>query len=173
MFVFRPLIEEILTVDEITVDEFGDNFSVSIPIGEGDNTYLVLVCEAKLIAYEVEEFYEFSFHFELVPGEGEDDPDPENAPDVEELWTEASVAPYKPVELAGQMLSQVCECYKALVPKVDKFPIYRVTYGVIDPENVPQRHEVLTNVLQNEGYEISEEGTDDQGRQFWMMTPAV
>lgn len=169
---FRPLISEVLTADEITVESFGDDFSVTVPIGQSDDAQimLTLVCEAKASEYEEEAFFEFGFHFELVPLA---EADPEDAPEIEELWTAAATAPYKPVELQGMLLSQVCECYKALAQKVDKSSIYRVSYGAIDPENVPQRHEILTNVLEDEGYEISDEGTDELGRQFWMMTPKV
>ena len=170
--VFRPLIEAVITADEITVDKFGPAFSVTIPIGESDDaqTALALVCEAKPSEHEGDEFYEFSFHYDLIPlAEAE----PEHAPEIQELWTSQAVAPYKPPELKRVLLSQVCECYKALVTKIDKSPIYRVSYGVIDPENIPQRHEVLTNLLQGEGYEISEEGTDELGRQFWMMNVKV
>ena len=169
---FRPLIDAVVTADEITVDEFNGDFSVTIPIGESDDeqTYLVLVCEAKLSGHEEDTFYDFSFHYELTPLA---DAEPEQAPDIEEFWTSQTVAPYKPVELEGVVLSQVCECYKSLVKKIEKAPIYRVSYGVIDPENVPQRHEVLTNVLNNEGYEVSNDGTDELGRQFWMMTVKV
>jgi len=173
--VFRPLIDAVITADEITVDEIPAGwFSITIPIGESDDqqTVLTLVCEAKPSGHEGDAFYEFSFHFERVPL-ANPDANPEDVPEVEELWTSEAVAPYKPAELEGKLLSQVCECYKALVPKIEKSPIFRVSYGAIDPENAPLRHEVLTNVLNNEDYEISEDGTDELGRQFWMMTAKV
>jgi hypothetical protein len=173
ILVFRPLISAILTADEIAVDDIGGDLSATIPIGESDDaqTRLTLVAEAKLTGHEGDTFYELGFHFELVPLAHPDEL--ENPPDIEELWTAAAVAPYKPVELEGQLLSQVCECYKAIVKKAYECPIYRVSYGVIDPENPPHRHEILTNLLEDEGYEIADEGTDELGRRFWLMRPKV
>jgi hypothetical protein len=86
---YRPLIDAVITADELTVDELPKGwFSVTIPIGESDDqqTVLTLVCEATPSGHEGDAFYEFSFHFERVPL-ADPDASPEEVPEVEELWT--------------------------------------------------------------------------------------
>ena len=65
------------------------------------------------------------------------------------------------------------ECYKALIRRIDNKPIYRVTYGSHPSEEALRKHEILTAVIENEGYIVEENGTDEVGRSFWMMIPKV
>jgi hypothetical protein len=98
---YRPLIDAVITADEISVDQFGTDYSITIPFAQSDDgeTTVSLECNARLESFEDESFYEFSFHITVIP-------DPENPEEIIEIWTP---------EVPGQYIRQKPDrCYYEL-----------------------------------------------------------
>jgi hypothetical protein len=165
---YRPLINAVITADEIPVDKIGSNFLAVIPFAESDDgeTVIALECNARKSAFEDRYFYEFSFCISVTP-------DPNNSKEIAEIWTPEVAGQFIPTGTKKLLLTIVGECYKAFIREIDKMPIYRVTYGSNPSEEALRKHKILTAAIEGEGYVIEESGTDDLGRSFWMMVRHV
>jgi len=155
----KPLINEVILADEITVEGAPQRFYALVPIAEGDGKQAAILCMATFASHEGDDFYEFSFLIFAIDGD-----------EAIQAWTPVAAEPYIPNEIRKLIFPTVCECYKAIIRKIGKMPIYRATYG---QGEVPHRNEKLTSLLESEGYVTDETGTDEYGRTFWMMVPKV
>ncbi len=165
----RPLIQAVITADELEIDQDDDgSFVVVIPFADSeDETYFAsLECKASEGQFEGHDFYEFCFFISLTPIDGEDD-------EIIDIWTSEAARSYVPDEVRKLLLPIVCEAYKKLLEDLGRPSIYRVTYGADPSPEALAKHELITNALQDYGYEIEECGTDETGRAFWMMAPKV
>lgn len=162
---YKPLITAALTADEVDVFEIEGLLQVIVPIAQSENevTTVAIECKAELQWHEEGLHYNLSFCILLMP-------DPDDPNEIRQIWSPREASPYIPDEVRPYVLPTVQECYRAVVRKLDTTPIYRVCHGTA---GVPLRNEVLTNTLEDEGYQITEDGTDELGRAFWVMQREV
>ena len=165
---YRPLIVAVVTADEISIDKRDSSLSAIIPFAESDDgkTIIAVECQANLISFEEQVFYEFCFYISVTPVD-------ESSEEITDIWAPEAARQYIPLETKKLLLPIVGECYKAFIREIDKLPIYRVTYASNPSEEALQKHDFLTAIIENAGYVIEETGTDEIGREFWMMTPKV
>jgi hypothetical protein len=164
---FQPLINAVITADEIYIEKLNGEISAIVPIAREGDTIVSLVCRATLVSYGDEFFYEFSFFLMVIP-EASDLAPNDKVEDLE-IWTPKAAEPYIPQQIREFLLPTVCEGYKALIREIDRMSIYRVTHGAHNLGEEPQRNEILTKTIEDEGYRIEEKGIDELGRVFWKM----
>ena len=92
---YRPLIDAVITADEVSVDKFGSDFLTTIPFAESDDgeTIISMECSARRVgAFGGRSFYEFSFCITVIP-------DPNNSMEIAEIWApEAAANQFIPAE---------------------------------------------------------------------------
>ena len=67
------------------------------------------------------------------------------------------------------VLSCVGAATKTLVAAMRPQIIYRATYLVDPPIPTLAKHQIVTDILLEEGYEVLDAGADRHGRRFWLM----
>ena len=77
---------------------------------------------------------------------------------------------YLPTEVIPLVMPCVCGAIGALVAAVQPAVIYRVTKATQPPDKALMKHQMVTERLVELGFEVQDSGTDDFGRQFWVMT---
>lgn len=125
------------------------------------NRLVSMVCE--LIETNICEVpcWEFSFTVDVVwlDGGGDDF----------RTQNRQMAAPYIPDDLRPKVMDVVCEALKCLVSHANCGMVYRVTKDVAPGEKALKKHDLLTEVLENTGYSVVDEGTDPLNRRFWLM----
>lgn len=106
-------------------------------------------------------FHEFSFSV-IVVSLGGDSP-------TFETQDRTSARAYIPEGCRHLVMPIVSASLRALVNRVRPSVIYRVTKSRNPTSKALQKHVLLTDSLNDEGYRIIESGTDGWGRSFWLL----
>lgn len=77
---------------------------------------------------------------------------------------------YLPDDVVPLVMPCVCGAIGALVETVQPAVIYRVTKATQPPDKALRKHQMVTDRLVELGFQVQDSGTDDFGRQFWVMT---
>ena len=77
---------------------------------------------------------------------------------------------YLPTELIPLVMPCVCGAIGALVDAVHPAVIYRVTKATQPPGKALNKHQMITERLVELDFQVQDSGTDEFGRQFWVMT---
>ena len=77
---------------------------------------------------------------------------------------------YLPDEVVPLVMPCVCGAIGALVETVQPTVIYRVTKATQPPDKALLKHQMVTERLEALGFQVEDSGTDEFGRQFWVMT---
>ena len=77
---------------------------------------------------------------------------------------------YLPAEVVPLVMPCVCEAIGALVEEVQPAVIYRVTKATQPPDKALVKHQMVTARLEELGFQVEDSGTDEFGRQFWVMS---
>ena len=77
---------------------------------------------------------------------------------------------YLPQEVIPLVIPCVCGAIRALVEAVQPAVIYRVTKATQPPDKALAKHQIVTETLVELGFQVQASGTDEFGRQFWVMT---
>jgi hypothetical protein len=77
---------------------------------------------------------------------------------------------YLPAEVVALVMPCVCGAIGALVQAVQPAVIYRVTKATQPPDKALRKHQMVTETLVELGFQVQDSGTDEFGRQFWVMT---
>lgn len=62
-----------------------------------------------------------------------------------------------------------CRCCSALTKLPEPDYIYRITFAASPTAAMLRKHVCVTETLQQNGYSVLKEGTDDHGHLFWLM----
>jgi len=76
---------------------------------------------------------------------------------------------YLPEEVVPFVLPCVSGAIGALVDAVQPTVIYRVTKATQPPDKALAKHQMVTDRLVELGFQVQDSGTDEFGRQFWVM----
>lgn len=157
---FDPLIDQI--PDAFAIEGRGARPTITIPLAASENGNQWVALEVRLwpAYWRGVECHEFKFaiiYFDDELGE----------PAV--IFDRNMAAGY--VERVRHLVMPcVCAAAKELVKSIQPSVIYRATYFAQPPEKSLSKHQMITDMLENAGYEIAQAGTDVYGRQFWLMT---
>jgi hypothetical protein len=77
---------------------------------------------------------------------------------------------YLPAEVVPLVMPCVCGAIGALAGAVQPAVIYRVTKATQPPDKALRKHQIVTERLVELGFQVQDSGTDEFGRQFWVMT---
>jgi hypothetical protein len=77
---------------------------------------------------------------------------------------------YLPDQIIPLVMPCVCGAIGALVETVQPAVIYRVTKATQPPDKALVKHQMVTERLVELDFEVQDSGTDEFGRQFWVMT---
>jgi hypothetical protein len=76
---------------------------------------------------------------------------------------------YLPDEVIPLVMPCVCGAIEALVAAVQPAVIYRVTKATQLPDKALGKHQMVTERLVELCFQVQDSGTDEFGRQFWVM----
>jgi hypothetical protein len=148
---------------DIEVDDSDGCLSVAVPIAEcpDRNRIVSVVCELVETNICADPCWEFSFSIDVFALDG----------CAQQFQTQDRqiAAAYIPAEIRGKVMDVVCHSLKVLVEHVDCAIIYRVTKDRDPHEKSLRKHHLLTEMLENAGYSLIDEGTDPFSRRFWIM----
>ena len=110
-----PLIDAVITADEIEIDEDGADFFAVIPFADDENGafFASLECKAIEVEFEGKTFFEFCFYISLTPMIEDDD-------EITDIWTPEAARPYIPQSVRELLLPIVGEAYKKLIEHLDR-----------------------------------------------------
>lgn len=77
---------------------------------------------------------------------------------------------YLPDQVIPLVMPCVCGAIGSLVEAVQPDVIYRVTKATQPPGKALGKHQMITERLVELGFQVQDSGTDEFGRQFWVMT---
>ena len=153
------------------LDHVPDHFEI-----EGDEThYWVLT----LLAVSDDEVQSVAVRTSLIPFTHEDNAAHELTFEILIAGDEAEVfvtqnrfmaRGYLPDDVVPLVMPCVCGAIGALVKAVQPAVIYRVTKATQPPDKALRKHQMVTERLVELGFRVHDSGTDEFGRQFWVMT---
>jgi hypothetical protein len=158
--VFTPLIDTVPI--DIEVDLSQSRPTITIPLAASENGRQWVAVEARLwpCYWRGVKCHEFKFAIIFFDDDTE-------APAV--IFDRNMAEGY-----VGLVRSLIMPCVRsaaeALVRAVQPDVIYRATYLARPPEKSLPKHHMITDTLERAGYEVAQTGTDQYGRQFWIMT---
>lgn len=106
-------------------------------------------------------FHELTFEIGVLSKNGEDDPFFTMDRDI--------AARYIPPEIHGEIMDIVCHCVGLLVESERPQRVYRVTKTRSTPVKGLAKHQRITDILEQLGYKIGDQGNDDLDRHYWDM----
>lgn len=134
---------------------------VAVPISQDGQRVVSVICELAGTEIDGLVMWEFSFAIDCISLD--DGTEPFRTQDRQ------IAAPYIPDNVRPHIMDMVCECIKLLIEHVKPDYIYRVTKESAPGEKALLKHHMLTKTLENAGYSVLQEGTDQFGRRFWTM----
>lgn len=154
------------------LDQVPDHFEVEGP----DPNYWVLT----LLAVSEDEIRDVAVRTMLIPFTHEDEAAHELKFEIVIAGDEADevfvtqdrfmARGYLPDEVLPLVMPCVCGAIRALVGTVQPAVIYRVTNATQPPDKALTKHQMVTETLVDLDFQVQDSGTDDFGRQFWVMT---
>jgi hypothetical protein len=161
----RPLINAIPT--EIEVYQERSCYLTSVLLAESLDRKFTVSLECRFIRFWHEGLESVEALFQFVKANLEDDDD------VVISQNREAVRMWLPPECVKLALPLAAACYERLVAEVKPRRIYRRTcYPNLPPEAVEKNHH-MRRTLEACGYEVTEDGTDDDGCEFWVMEPKL
>ncbi|MDF1721945.1 MAG: hypothetical protein P1U65_14835 [Minwuia sp.] len=80
-----------------------------------------------------------------------------------------SLLRFLPPEFRQPLLDTVLVCVRHLIADVAPIRIFRVTKTRNMPSKAMRKHDLITSVMQSNGYTVIDDGLDRAGRRYWML----
>lgn len=167
---FLPILEQVPEDIEITDDGCGHEcaeYFTSVAVATCDVTEKVLSIDCKLTYVFGPEtppncpfFHEFSFA--VTVGDL-------NEIEVAFSTQDREIARrYLPEIIVPMVMPIVLNSCSNLIERVRPPTIYRVTKTRNPPPKALQKHDLITKLIEDKGYDVQENGTDPHDRAFWL-----
>jgi len=153
---FRPTLEG--PPFDLQIEDDHGCLAISVEIASSGDRIVVVVCELTDLD---QPYAEFSFSIAVVSLDQTH----------EEFQTQDRqiAAPFIPDGVRPSVMRVVCSCLDAMVKRAKPLGVYRVVKEPNAHEKALKKHEMLTEVLENTGYFVEDQGTDPFDRRFCTM----
>ncbi|MFP5329400.1 MAG: hypothetical protein ACLGHC_04600 [Alphaproteobacteria bacterium] len=152
---FEPLIDSVPDIIEID----GDTATISLA-ADGQRTVAV---EVRLWPISWNGVRAHDLTFLIVVADGQSEP--------QQIFDRDDAAPFI-ASVRGLVMPCVLKAAAALVTRVGPNVIYGVTQSPHPPRNAVRRHEKVTALVEQLGYEIVQVGLDPHERIYWLAVRA-
>jgi hypothetical protein len=159
--VFVPALDQV--PDEYEVEGPEPNYWVLTLVAMSDVEIRSVAVRTMLTPFTYEEIAAHELAFEIAIAGDEAD-------EVFVTQDRFMARGYLPAEVVPLVMPCVCGAIGALVETVQPAVIYRVTKATQPPDKALVKHQMVTGRLVELGFEVQDSGTDEFGRQFWVMT---
>lgn len=157
---YRAVIDSVPSTHTVTGPH--PHYEVMVPFSERDDGEVSVGLQVVLIPFERSgfEMHEFQFRFSV---------EDRDAGRAEIIYGREAAKPLLPDGVRHLVMPTVCEAIASLLESVQPELIYRVTYEAEPDSKMLCKHQMVTDTLLRLGMVILESGTDQFGREFWLM----
>jgi hypothetical protein len=159
--VFVPALDQV--PEEYEVEGGDPDYWVLTLLAVSDDELRDVAVRTMLVPFTYEDIAAYELQFEIVIAGDEAD-------EVFVTQDRFMARGYLPVEVVPLVMPCVCGAIRALVETVQPAVIYRVTKATQPPDKALGKHQMVTDTLVGMGFQVQDSGTDEFGRQFWVMS---